>query len=261
MATPNLGITYVAQNQNSKEVTINAGFDALDNAGNRGFAVSLATGNAATVTATNFTNNAVLVCTGHTASAILTVPLTNRLFAVINAANFQLTVKGATGATVVVAGLSSVLVFCDGTKCNLVGFNPSSVVALGGDGYVAWAQMKPEIQNLPLSFAFPGKPASGAVFNIVLAMAITIPANLAGSVVYDGTQATASAVFTLNKISGTTTTAAGTVTITSTGHATAALSTQAATSFAIGDVVQLIAPASQDATLADVGITILAAKV
>jgi hypothetical protein len=94
-----------------------------------------------------------------------------------------------------------------------------------------------------------------------MATAITIPANLAGTVSYQGTQATANMVFTVNKISAGTSTGIGTITL-GTGSKTAiTLSTQAQVNFAAGDVLQLIAPTTQDATGADIGITILAAKV
>lgn len=138
---------------------------------------------------------------------------------------------------------------------------PAGTTSFSGlTGSATYAQLPAEVQQVPLGFVIPGKPATGAAFNLTVPMALTIPASLAGSKVYDGTLPTASTIFTVNKITtGNTITALGTVTITTTNHFSCTLA-GAGGSLAAGDVLQLVAP-TQDATLSDIGITILASRV
>jgi hypothetical protein len=112
----------------------------------------------------------------------------------------------------------------------------------------------------PMAFTFVGKPASNERYNITTAIAISVPASLAGTVVYDSTTATTNAAFAVNRISSGTTTNIGTITITPTSNTSCLLSGSGG-ALAAGDVLQLVAPATQDPSLADIGITVAATRV
>lgn len=102
-----------------------------------------------------------------------------------------------------------------------------------------------------LTASITGKPGAADIYNIIVPVALTIPASLTGSAGYSGTNATSSSVFTLSKNG----TSFGTITFSS-GSSTGALSAASSTSFSAGDRLTITCPSSQDATLANVALTI-----
>lgn len=114
--------------------------------------------------------------------------------------------------------------------------------------------------QVPIPFIWPGRPAASIVINVPMAMPISIAALLAGTTVYKSTRPTANAVFTLNKVtSAGATTALGTITVTPASVTSATLA-GAGGALVAGDTLQMLSPATVDTALADLGITVLAAR-
>jgi hypothetical protein len=120
-----------------------------------------------------------------------------------------------------------------------------------------YTSLPASVQQMPVTFPFAGKPAAAAKVHIPTPIGLTIAGALAGSVTYVLIAPTADATFTLNQISAGVTTAIGTIVFHATGAPT--LSGTGGT-LAPGDTLQMVAPTTQDATLSDLGITILAMR-
>jgi hypothetical protein len=107
--------------------------------------------------------------------------------------------------------------------------------------------------------AVVGKPAAGQLVLIYTAEATeTFPANFATPNSYGscGVNPTSSAIYSVYK----NTTAVGTVTISTSGVFTFATTSGAAFTLNAGDRLTMVAPGSQDTTLADVGITLVGTR-
>lgn len=102
---------------------------------------------------------------------------------------------------------------------------------------------------------WPGKPIGSSKVRIIIPRATQLPQNLTDSQCKAGTAATASTTVTLNKISGGSTTSMGTA-VWSAAGTTCSFTFSAAVNLAAGDMVEFLFPASADATLADIAITL-----
>jgi hypothetical protein len=120
-----------------------------------------------------------------------------------------------------------------------------------------YANIPAAVQQMPIAFAFQGKPLAGGMICIPIAAAVNIAASLAGSVGYVNTNPAATAAFTLARMVGTTPTTIGTISISTAGVFTFSGTGGA---LAVGNTLRITAPATQDANLSDLGITILAMR-
>jgi len=126
-----------------------------------------------------------------------------------------------------------------------------------------YSALPAEVQQVPVNFPYPGKPPAtgyGASTFVGMPMGLTLPANMAGSVAYADTVATASAVFNLYSApppgSGATVwTQFGTITFAAGAHQATFSST--ATTFTAGMFLAINCPGTADATLSSVVITLL----
>lgn len=229
--TTNLTATKIEASQSQKEVTANAAFDIFDKAIAGALSQSITTADV-TLT-TDQGRNAVIALSGTlTGNRNLIVPTVSKIYLIYNntSAAYTVTVKTSGGTGVVVPQGGRMFVYCDGTN----------VVSITGDAYDV-AAMK------------AGKPsASEVVLRFVAVRPFTFLAAFAGSKAAAGTAATASTTFVVKKNGAA---AFGTFNF-AISATTATFTLASATAFAIGDVLTIEAPASPDATLADIAITL-----
>lgn len=273
MSTPNLAITHVAANQNQKEVTANQAFDELDKALTN--LVSIAMADANVVLTTGEGNqalaNMVFICTGaNTAARNVVVPTNLKLYVVKNSTTggFKITVKTLSGTGVdILAGDGYITCYCDGTNVVKLGGAGATIFTGLGDvpgSYSGASGKAVEVNTGETALVFSPKPfdvagyapgtytSSQVLVTVPVTRAVSFPANFANSVAsLTDFAATGAPVFIINKIHSGSTTQIGTITIASGGFAgTLASTAGAAQSLAAGDYLQIVAPASVDASAA-----------
>jgi hypothetical protein len=120
-----------------------------------------------------------------------------------------------------------------------------------GSTIVAWDIVGGGIVPYDIGVYFPGQPDAGAtLLQFVAPRTFTLPANLTGSQGYAGTAPTAQADLDIQKNGS----SIGTVSFAASAN-TATFTFASEAAFAAGDRLSVVAPGSQDASLADISIT------
>lgn len=100
---------------------------------------------------------------------------------------------------------------------------------------------------------YPGEPTDAAIIlRVPVARAVAFPANFSGSYAKASAASTGTVAVDVKKNGS----SIGTITFTTSATGTFASSGGSAQSLAAGDVIELVAPATADATLADIGIVL-----
>lgn len=270
----NLNITQVTANQNNKEVTINDADTALESALTEILTVDLSAGNV-TLTGTQFTRNMTFLCSGHTVARDLTIPATERaVFIVDNAGTSAGAVSVKRGTTTEVVPISQRAMFTtDGTANGLKRLTPNSTAVANfldladtpssyssqGGKFLRVNLAANAVEFFTIPYAIPifvgDKPGAGdLVMQFICVENFALPSGLTGSQAKSGVSSTGNVYFDIYKNGSDigdivfNISSAGTFTLAST------------TSFVPGDLLQIYAPASQDATLADISITLMGVR-
>lgn len=232
MATPLLNITTISTGSSSKEALISGAYVEIEDALQRGLTVDVTSD--VTLTSTQWTRYYYYNCTPVSGSRNLTVPLTVRTFAVKNSGTGTLTVKGATGGTVVLNAGESALLFNTGSAITSILINTATV------------------NPHDIGLFIPGIPPDGElVSRYQFTRSVEFPDDFSGSKAAAVTASSSAATFDIQKNGvsvgsidfsfsdvGVFTTSGGSV------------------SFADGDFLSIISPTPIDSTLESISITL-----
>lgn len=245
-----LNIPEIEETQNNKHVTHNNAVGFLEQASNAKLGVSTAGTADITLTDDQATRYVYYLVGAGTASGAhnLVFPgeigtLNNnakRYFVVKNSSGYTVTVKSdAAGTTVVLATGAAAIIHQD---------HDDMVKLSGYDGLTT--------APYDIACSMPGLPDdNGEVLKFVAVRAIDFPDDFAGSVGHCGTNPTATAAYDVKKNGS----SIGSISISTSGVFTFS-TTGGATSLAISDRITINAPSPQDATLANVGISLLGTR-
>lgn len=236
----NLGLDQVAENQAAKEVTINTATGQLDAALTETFVADYTAGSDITLTNTQYRRAVRMQASNLTASGKkLTLPALKKLAVITSdASNTQSLsiVRGST--TLALAPGYTLIVYTDGTTNGLLSLGGSVPTVAKPYDVGTYCNGKPDAGELLLRFNF--------------VRAVTLPASLSGSRITAATAATAQTDFLLTKNGST----IATIRFAAAGTVASIVGMASDVAFAVNDQMAIVAPGSQDATLADIAFTI-----
>ncbi|MDX9689776.1 MAG: hypothetical protein RBT70_04820 [Alphaproteobacteria bacterium] len=229
--TPNLLIDHIAASQAQKEVTANTAFDVLDKALCQFTGIALTDANL-TLTDAQMIGNMALKFTGTlTAARTITVPAHAKFLYVDNGTTggYALSIKTPSGTAISLGGSERKLLYCNGSDLTIAAESGAAPYDIGG--------------------SFAGKPSAGAVImRFPLPRAVRFLSGMALSKGVAAIAATAAVSFSIRKNG----IEFATMNIAASGTS-ATFTCTTTTDFAAGDILTLVAPASPDDTLADIG--------
>lgn len=234
--TPNLGLSYMAPNQNDKEVVYNASLDKLDKQIAGKIDIN-ATANT-TITLTDAQNDYFVIKITDTGNLItapqnVVIPTTKRMHVAWNNTGngYALTFKTTSGSGIAVGDGEKKLIYCDGVNVEFLTGLQTTEYPIDIQWFHSGATTNSQI-----------------VYYMPLTRTSVFPAALSGSWATANVAATAQTIFSIKKNG----TQFGTCTFAASGTSgTYAAAT--ATSFSPGDILSIHAPATADSTLADIG--------
>lgn len=235
-----LGINEVGENQVDKYITINDAISALERVAHARYVNDTVSDDPVELTDSQSTRYAFYEMQAKTGAFDLvfkSVPHGNnaqRLFIVFNNTPYPCTVRASTGA-------GSTVVLQPGTKALLQQLHEDVTTVFMGSGDVPY----------DIGFFMSGKPGDNAVLmKLAVTRAFTMADDFAGSYGDVGTNPAASAVFTVRKNSS----PIGTITVATNGSFTFATAGTGVETFVPGDIIDILGPTPQDASLEDVSV-------
>lgn len=264
----NLSLPAVASNQNSKELTINTAFTQLSGALADGLSCDLSAANY-TLSSANFKSYINFITSGNTVARTFTVPAVKRAaFLIQNGGTASLSIVRGTTTLTLTAGNAAFYV-TDGTanglsqlplKAGAATFieltdTPSAFTGASRK-YLRVNAAANAVEFIDASYTpavyVPSTPTNSQLcLKFMAVVPFTLPASLTGSKANATTAATGAVSFTIYKNGA----SQGTINFAASGT-NATFTFASDVSFAAGDILEIVAPATADATLADIAISL-----